>query len=40
VDLQAFHDRFPKYDEDGFIAELRAPPDQDELEEKRVPGTW
>ena len=26
--------------EDGFMAELQALPDQDELEESKVPGTW
>jgi hypothetical protein len=40
VDLQTFHDGLLQYDEDGFMAELRALPDQDELEETKVPGTW
>ena len=40
VDLQSFHEGLPQYDDDGFMAELRALPDQDELEELRVPGTW
>jgi hypothetical protein len=40
VDLQTFHEGLPQYDEDGFMAELRALPDQDELEETQVPGTW
>jgi hypothetical protein len=40
VDLQSFHDGLPHDDEDGFMAELRALPDQDELEESKVPGTW
>jgi hypothetical protein len=40
VDLQSFHEGLPQYDEDGFMAELRALPDQDELEESKVPGTW
>jgi hypothetical protein len=29
VDLQTFHDGLPQFDEDGFVAELRALPDQD-----------
>jgi sulfur relay (sulfurtransferase) DsrF/TusC family protein len=40
VDLQSFHEGLPQYDEDGFMAELQALPDQDELEESKVPGTW
>jgi len=40
VDLQTFHQGLPQYDEDGLMAELRALPDQDELEETKVPGTW
>jgi hypothetical protein len=40
VDLQTFHEGLPQYDEDGFMAELRALPDQDELQETKVPGTW
>jgi hypothetical protein len=40
VDLQSFHEGLPQYDEDGFMAELQARPDQDELEESKVHGTW
>jgi hypothetical protein len=40
VDLQSFHEGLPQYDEDGFMTELQALPDQDELEESKVPGTW
>jgi hypothetical protein len=40
VDLQSFREGLPQYDEDGFIAELKELPDQDELEESKVPGTW
>ena len=40
VDLQSFHEGLPQYDEDGFMAEPQALPDQDELEESKVPGTW
>jgi hypothetical protein len=40
VDLQSFHEGLSQYDEDGFMAELQALPDQDELEESKVPGTW
>ena len=40
VDLQTFHEGPPQYDEDVFMAELRALPDQDDLEETKVPGTW
>jgi hypothetical protein len=35
VDLQSFHEGLPQYDEDGFMAELQARPDQDELEESK-----
>jgi hypothetical protein len=38
VDPQTFHEGLPKYDEDGFMAELRALPDQGELEETKVPA--
>jgi hypothetical protein len=40
VDFQTFHEGFPQYVEDGFMAKLRALPDQDELEESKVPRTW
>ena len=35
VDLQSFHEGLPQHDEDGFMAELQALPDQDELEESK-----
>ena len=38
VDLQSFHEGLPQYDEDGFMAELQARPDQDELEESK--SSW
>lgn len=39
-ELQALHDSLPQYDDDEFMAELAALPDQDEAEEVRVAGTW
>jgi hypothetical protein len=40
VDLETFHGGLPQCDEGGFMAELRALPDEDELEETTIPGTW
>jgi hypothetical protein len=40
MDLQAYHEGLHQYDDDGFVTELRALPDQDELEKTRTPGTW
>ena len=38
--LQALHNDLPQFDDDEFMAELAALPDQDEAEEARVAGTW
>jgi hypothetical protein len=38
--LQARHDGLPQYDDDTFMTELAALPDQDEAEEAKVTGTW
>jgi hypothetical protein len=40
VDFQTFHGGLPQYDEDGFMAELRALSVQGELEESKIPGTF
>jgi hypothetical protein len=40
TELQAFHDGLPQYDDDTFMAELAALPDQDEAEEVVEAGTW
>ena len=40
VDLQAHHEGLPQYDDDQFMTELAALPDQGEVEEARVAGTW
>ena len=39
-ELQALHVGLPQYDDDEFMTELAALPDQDEAEEARVAGTW
>jgi hypothetical protein len=40
ADLQAFHGDPLQYDDGDFMTELRTLPDQDEVEEARIPGTW
>ena len=40
VELQAHHERLPQYDDDQFMIELAALPDQDGVEEAKVAGTW
>ena len=39
-ELQALHNDLPQFEDDEFMAELAALPDQDEAEEARVAGTW
>ena len=39
-ELQVLHGGLPQYDDDEFMTELAALPDQDEDEEARVAGTW
>ena len=39
-ELQALHVGLPQYDDDEFMTELAALPDQDEAEEAKVAGTW
>ena len=39
-ELQALHVSLPQYDDDEFMTELAALPDQDEAEEARAAGTW
>ena len=39
-ELQALHGGLPQYDDDEFMTELAALPDQDEAEEAGAAGTW